>query len=926
MNSCRCTFNLLLILLCQVFLVTAPAAAFEEGEGILVGRIAHVEGKLLRYVDEGKDWVATVQDAPFGLEDALYAGDKTRAEFILPNKTWLRVGEHTQLQLIALNPDATTVDVAAGLARFYNRGRETVIKATTPFGYVVAPGDTVFDLYVGDSSLEVIAVRGTVDFIHDGSGNRSVIREGDASLIADRRTTTRGNGMVDGAWDDWNGQRDTLWSQRLNTRGHSTSFLPDPIRDDAYMLEENGRWERVYYEGAYRDMWRPTRVEPDWRPFTVGRWSVYYGDNCWIPSEPFGYLTHHYGSWVFVESFRSWYWLPPLTRVVADTPRFFIGYGWYPGRVGWIHSGPSIGWVPLMPYEEYYGYRPWGRRTVVIQRTAVININITRYHYLDQAVIIHRDHLYRGHRYSPHVQRNINRATLINSYRPTAVINNTVINNYETNPRRFAFTDAKVERKPHQTVVNRINDNQRMIRSGDRFSRDRIRQEVDRLNPTPLSATTSAVSGPVVTNKLVATDNMAKPLNPAVQEKRELKPRERQRPLVVDDRQSDRRNHQQQEAQPTRGTGREETRSIRATSEAREQFMQTSPSPQSPQTERGTQARPEPAAQPPAAVEATRQESDRRIRSPREMQQERGGQPDQERMFQRRQQEEIQQRQEQETRRRQQDEIQQRQQQETQQRQQDAMRQRQEQETRRRQQDEIQQRQQQETQQRQQDEMRQRQEQETRRRQQEEMQQRQQQDAQQRQQNEMRQRHQEQETRRRQQDEMQQRQQQETQQRQQNEMRQRQEQETRRRQQDEMQQRQQQEAQQRQQNEMQQRQEQETRRRQQEEMRQRQEQETRQRQQNEMQQRQQQETQQRQQNEMRQRQEQETRRRQQDEMQQRQEQETRRRQQEEMQQRQQHEAQQRQQNEMRQRQQQSGRRQPTQQEVEQQQAQPEQPQ
>ena len=47
------------------------AQAPEAREPILVGRIAHLEGQLLRYVPSEQDWVATVQDAPFGLEDAL---------------------------------------------------------------------------------------------------------------------------------------------------------------------------------------------------------------------------------------------------------------------------------------------------------------------------------------------------------------------------------------------------------------------------------------------------------------------------------------------------------------------------------------------------------------------------------------------------------------------------------------------------------------------------------------------------------------------------------------------------------------------------------------------------------------------------------------------------------------------------------------
>ena len=94
----------------MLFLFLAPlsadtrAAADDGQDGILVGRIAHVEGKLLRYVAEDEDWVATVQDAPFGLEDALYAGDGTRAECILPNtdQGWGSDPEDAEIEDIAL--------------------------------------------------------------------------------------------------------------------------------------------------------------------------------------------------------------------------------------------------------------------------------------------------------------------------------------------------------------------------------------------------------------------------------------------------------------------------------------------------------------------------------------------------------------------------------------------------------------------------------------------------------------------------------------------------------------------------------------------------------------------------------------------------------------------------------------------------------
>ena len=120
-----------MVLLLFLALVSS-AMAYDQDEPqsqgpVLVGRISYVTGQLLRYVPEEKDWVATVKDAPFGLNDALYSGDDTHAEFIIPNGTWVRIGNNSQIQLITAEDDFTEIDVASGLVRFYNKGTDGLI-------------------------------------------------------------------------------------------------------------------------------------------------------------------------------------------------------------------------------------------------------------------------------------------------------------------------------------------------------------------------------------------------------------------------------------------------------------------------------------------------------------------------------------------------------------------------------------------------------------------------------------------------------------------------------------------------------------------------------------------------------------------------------------------------------------------------------
>ena len=85
-----------------------------------------------------------------------------------------------------------------------------------------------------------------------------------------------------------------------------------------------------------------------WAPFTVGRWTEWYGDQTWVPAEPFGYLTHHYGNWVLVGD--RWYWAPPV--VAPGMPLMPMEMVWCPGRVSWIYTGTYVGCGASLPRER----------------------------------------------------------------------------------------------------------------------------------------------------------------------------------------------------------------------------------------------------------------------------------------------------------------------------------------------------------------------------------------------------------------------------------------------------------------------------------------------------------------------------------------------------------------------------------------------
>ena len=177
----------LLVYLFLAAMVRVPASSAADAPAMVVGRIFYIEGDLFRYVPAEKDWVAVVRDAPFGTEDTLFSGSRGMAELIVPNGTWIRIGDSTQIQVITLDTDLAEMDVALGVARFYNKGSDTVIKATSPFGYVLSDPGTVFDFYVGENSVEVVALKGTVSFVHLTTEAKYDVAAGSPSILADQQ-------------------------------------------------------------------------------------------------------------------------------------------------------------------------------------------------------------------------------------------------------------------------------------------------------------------------------------------------------------------------------------------------------------------------------------------------------------------------------------------------------------------------------------------------------------------------------------------------------------------------------------------------------------------------------------------------------------------------------------------------------------------
>ncbi|MFL5452427.1 MAG: DUF6600 domain-containing protein [Myxococcales bacterium] len=94
-------------------------------------------------------------------------------------------------------------------------------------------------------------------------------------------------------------------------------------------LAPYGEWLELPGSGK---VWRPTAVEPDWRPFFHGSWTYTEDGWFWVTDEPWGWATYHYGRWLF-HGEHGWVWVPGST--------------WATAWVTWRWGGGVVGWAPL---------------------------------------------------------------------------------------------------------------------------------------------------------------------------------------------------------------------------------------------------------------------------------------------------------------------------------------------------------------------------------------------------------------------------------------------------------------------------------------------------------------------------------------------------------------------------------------------------
>lgn len=128
-------------------------------------------------------------------------------------------------------------------------------------------------------------------------------------------------------------------------------------------LSPYGDW---VYVPSYGDVWFPVGVDPSWMPYKNGRWEWSDYGWLWVSYEPWGWITYHYGRWVFLGPY-GWVWVP--------------GTVWAPAWVTWFITPGYIGWTPLPPDEvihhHHHHYNPSFNHCVFVPSGSFLHHNVS---------------------------------------------------------------------------------------------------------------------------------------------------------------------------------------------------------------------------------------------------------------------------------------------------------------------------------------------------------------------------------------------------------------------------------------------------------------------------------------------------------------------------------------------------------------------
>ncbi len=353
-----------------------------------VAQVSFVEGKT--FVQRASDlgFEEGVLNMPVSEGDRLGTADG-RMEVHFGRGNYIRLDNDSKLDILNLpkkGDSIARIRVWSGSVYLVvgTLAKEKAIEVHTADSsfYVLDKG--IYRINVRENhDTEILVFRGLIEAA--GEGGSTLVKADQRLEVTEGRFSGKPSAFMavaDDAFDRFNQSRNTELDQQFAKNGQR--YLPEELGDYESELDDNGEWR---YVPPYGDVWIPSGIDEDWRPYWNGRWSwLGMSGWTWLPYDPWGWVTFHYGRWHWGID-MGWYWIPMNM--------------WGPGWVDWWWDDIYFGWAPLSYwgypgvlyggryYGGYYGnYYPYGSRALtVVRRDQLKSPNVARVAVRDTATL-----------------------------------------------------------------------------------------------------------------------------------------------------------------------------------------------------------------------------------------------------------------------------------------------------------------------------------------------------------------------------------------------------------------------------------------------------------------------------------------------------------------------------------------------------------